>query len=360
MDIFTLAAVLLIITGGVSAQTVTPSAATVLVNNSVKFNCSASRPGYTAMTWLLNGRLAVTISESAGVLDHIDHYSVVNYSTLGTAIFEFIIKNVTRTDTGTVACQVQGGVPMTASLNIQQSGTLDILGTDRTVTEGDQVTFQCFATDWFPAPDITWALNGTAVNKTLYNTTTVANGNLSNSNSTFKLTAMNNASVECLASIAALSSPLSKKVNLTVRKPKVRDYRVLLGVVLGFGLAALLFLLIILILFCCKKRRWRDPAPLDLVLSLKKRPETRYEERVRVYSQRERDNRTYSRDNPGYAADRSRDDSSGLYSVSALRPNYNHNFQLPDYNQVAHGSQYGNDSLDYYSANNKHRHATIV
>lgn len=99
-----------------------------------------------------------------------------------------------------------------------ESGTLDILATNLIATVGDQLTFQCLASGWYPTPDLYWTLNNTAVNKTLYNTTVVTNGSVSNLNSSLKLTAVNNVSVGCNANIPALPSPLQKSVYLLVRK----------------------------------------------------------------------------------------------------------------------------------------------
>lgn len=90
------------------------------------------------------------------------------------------------------------------------------MGSNRTATEGDQVTFQCLAAGWSPAAQLSWTVNSVPVDNVPYNVS--SNGTLMNSNSTLKITAQNNATINCLASISALPSPAISTVYLTVRK----------------------------------------------------------------------------------------------------------------------------------------------
>lgn len=99
-----------------------------------------------------------------------------------------------------------------------ENGTVAITWSNRIATEGDQVTFQCLAAGWLPAAQLSWSVNGTLVDIGLYNTSSVANGTLMNSNSTLKITAKSNVSVACLATISTLPSPEISTVFLTVRK----------------------------------------------------------------------------------------------------------------------------------------------
>lgn len=102
---------------------------------------------------------------------------------------------------------------------LSENGKVAITGSNRTATEGEQVTFQCLATDWFPAAQLSWTINGTPVDKGLYNTNdSASNGLLMNSNSTLKITATGNVAVACLATISTLPSPEISSVFLTVRK----------------------------------------------------------------------------------------------------------------------------------------------
>lgn len=99
-----------------------------------------------------------------------------------------------------------------------ESGSVEIPGANWTVAEGDQVMFQCVAANWFPAPQISWALDGTLVDQQFFNTSSVNMGTLFNANSTFWFTASRNISVACLASILALAVPKQSSVFLVVGK----------------------------------------------------------------------------------------------------------------------------------------------
>ncbi|KAG7322643.1 hypothetical protein KOW79_013989 [Hemibagrus wyckioides] len=354
MDTFTLAAVLLFFTVGASAQVLEPLNETVLQNTDARFNCSVKTPGWTAMSWTVNGRLALIISELTGPLGTNASYSATNYSTVGEYKWEFVMKAVTAASAGSVGCQVQNNLLVSATLNVQQNGTVAITGSNRTATEGDQVTFLCITRSWLPEPQISWAVNGTKVDNGLYTVISEANGTLMNSNSNFTITAKANVSVDCLASISTLPSPAISTVFLTVQKavPRpARDQTVLIAITVAFSLAALLALLIILIVFCCKRRR-------------KKR--TRYQDEVRARSLSHRQQATYARrgrvrENFGYIEDTpSVDNRDGVYTISGFRQdNYNNNMQLPEVNL----SRYADDrSYDGYSFDGlqKHRHLTIV
>ncbi|XP_027014189.1 immunoglobulin superfamily member 5 [Tachysurus fulvidraco] len=351
MDTFTLAAILLFFTGSVSAQVLVPLNTTVLLNSNARFNCSVSTSGWVAMTWTVNGRLALIVSEQSGPLVSDANYTATNYTTVGQYKWEFLMKNVTTASAGIVGCQIQNNLPVNAVLTVQQSGTVVITGSNRTATQGDQVTFQCMASNWSPAAQISWAVNGTLVDKGQYNTSSVANGALMNSSSNLTITATTNVSVDCLASISTLPSPAISTVFLTVQKavpPTPRDQTVLIAITVAFSLAALLALLIILIVFCCKRQR-------------KKR--SRYQEEVRARSLSQRQQATYARrgrgqENLGYVEEApSVDNRDGVYTIGGFQRD---NIQVHAVNSTRYG-----DDLSYgdgYSFNGlqKHRHLTIV
>lgn len=72
------------------------------------------------MTWTVNGRLALTISEASGPLNNPVHYSATNYTTPGDYKWEFRIKGVTTADAGTVGCQVSDNLSVPATLVVQR------------------------------------------------------------------------------------------------------------------------------------------------------------------------------------------------------------------------------------------------
>lgn len=104
------------------------------------------------------------------------------------------------------------------SLYFAESGTVNILGGNQQVVQDQQVEFQCVTTAWFPVAEVSWTRNGQAVNMSLYNTSSVAHGNWFNSTSVLKFQAVSNTTVECLATIPALTHPKSSSVYLVVGK----------------------------------------------------------------------------------------------------------------------------------------------
>ncbi|XP_046717991.1 immunoglobulin superfamily member 5 isoform X1 [Silurus meridionalis] len=352
MRTFILAAALLFITEGVRAQVLTPTNETVLQNFYATFNCSIS-PGWNFMTWTVNGRLVLNILELSGPVPGSSRYSATNYSTAGQGIWGITIKGVTVDDAGQVGCQVLNNLPVLATLTVQQNGTVAITGSNRTATEGDQVTFQCLAANWLPAPQISWALNGITVDKTLYNTSSVSSGTFMNSNSTLTITAKSNASVACLASVSTLPSPEISTIFLTVQKAVLlasRDQTVLIAITVAFSLAALLFLLIYGIIFFCKRRR-------------KKR--SSYQNELRARSQRQHagyPGRGGVRENFGYVEDSSTADNlDGVYTISrfnTVRDNGT-NFQPAEIKPNRYNSP-SYSSFDDEPGFLNHRHLTIV
>ncbi|XP_066507909.1 immunoglobulin superfamily member 5 [Hoplias malabaricus] len=352
MDSLTLTALLLFFTGGVTAQVqLEPQTALVLRGSDAKFNCSTRQPGWTVMNWSLNSRLVVTIVETTGVLNSSERFSVVDYSTAAEAKWEFIIRNVSRNDSGQVSCQILNGDQVTARLSVQESGSVEIVGTNRTAKEGDQVNFQCVARGWFPTPQISWTSDGTLVDQELFNTSSVEVGTLFNSNSTLTFTALRNTSVECLASIPALTSPQRSAVFLTVeKKPVSQDRTVLIAVTVSISAVALLILIIIAIVLCCKRR---------------KKAKSNYQEQARAHSRSQIEEAPHAgegqgQDNLGYATEPKANDANSEYTDSGFwQPNYISTIQIPGENS----NQEANPVRvvpTYYNGVRKHRHVTIV
>ncbi|KAG7516834.1 immunoglobulin superfamily member 5 [Solea senegalensis] len=180
-----------------------------------------------------------------------------------TRCVEFTIHNVTRRESGPIMCTVLGEYgSKTAQLYVEETGTINILGGNVTATQDQEVAFQCVTNTWFPAPTITWTLNGHAVDSSLPNTTSVADGDSFNSTSILKFHAVGNTIVACHATVPTSTNPLSSSVFLGV-VPKPPDWTVLIAVVLSFGCFALLVLLILGIIFCCKRRKEKQSTYQD-------------------------------------------------------------------------------------------------
>ncbi|KAF3841442.1 hypothetical protein F7725_007304, partial [Dissostichus mawsoni] len=152
--------------------------------------------------------------------------------------------------------------PSCVEFTIQNSGTVNIMGGNVTVTQDEQVEFQCVSSKWFPIPTVSWTWNSEAVNSSLYNTTSIADGDFFNCTSVLKFQAVRDTQIECRATMT-LASPQSSSVYLVV-VPKPTDWTVLIAVVVSIGSFALLVLLIIGIIFCYKRRKEKSVAPSEL------------------------------------------------------------------------------------------------
>nr|XP_019941064.1 PREDICTED: immunoglobulin superfamily member 5-like [Paralichthys olivaceus] len=283
----------------------------VLQGSDVQFS-STVEGNWQVMTWHVRGFLVLTVPADNNVTSSSPQFSARFCSAGDPRCVEFTIHNVTRKDAGPVMCTVQGEYgSKTAQLSVQgechshisgctymcsicrggykggvrgalndwpfncpclvlgpkdlkevgisrsevsESGTVNILGGNMTVDQDQQVEFQCVTTAWFPIPTISWTQNSHAINSSLYNTSSVKDGDYFNSTSVLKFQAVRNTMVECQATVPALTNPQSSSVSLVV-VPKPPDWTVLIAVVVSFGGLALLVLVIIGIIFCCKRRK---------------------------------------------------------------------------------------------------------
>lgn len=103
---------------------------------------------------------------------------------------------------------------------LSESGTVVIQGGNVTVKQDQQVEFQCLTTAWFPTPSVSWSQNGLAVNSSLYNTTSTADGDTFNSTSVLRIQAVSSTKLECVAVLPALQHPQSSSVFMVVGKKR--------------------------------------------------------------------------------------------------------------------------------------------
>lgn len=323
MDVFTLGLFLLIIVNGVSTE-LQPQYAAVLQGSSAQFYCSSTQPPQI-MTFTLNGRLVVTITQTSGVLNSTDRFSATNFTTPGNYKWQFTISNVQRSDAGVVACQVLGGDAVTATLSVQERGTVKIAGGNQSKTIGVQAQFSCLAVGWYPEPNMSWSVNGETQ---FCNKSSISQGGLYNSSCTLTLTASKNSTVQCLAAIPALNTPDSNTVFLTVVKI---DQTVLIAITVAFSAAALLFLIIYGIVFFCRRKKKKSSYQEEV-----RRARVQSQNRIPAIEE------VRGRDNRGYITDgRDRHNNGGVwYTKNSNR------LQLPD-------DFFGDDQR-------KHRHMTMV
>ncbi|XP_034406443.1 immunoglobulin superfamily member 5 [Cyclopterus lumpus] len=246
---------LLCATGALSGQfQLEPLNSTVLQGSDARFNATVQGK-WTIMTWGVGGFMVLNFPITGNVTSSSEQFSAKFCFSGDTSCVEFTIHNVTRSaEAGPVVCRVLGDYgSKTAQLNVEESGMVNIKGGNVTVVQDQQVEFQCVTSAWFPTATVSWTRNGQAVNSSLYNTSSMVDGETFNSTSVLRFQAVSNATVECRATVLSLTSPQSSSVFLVV-VPKPPDWTVLIAVVVSIGGFALLVLLIIGIIFCCKCR----------------------------------------------------------------------------------------------------------
>ncbi|XP_060941334.1 immunoglobulin superfamily member 5 [Limanda limanda] len=231
-----------------------PANQAVLQDSDVHFNATVQGV-WQVMNWGVGGDFVLNFRKDGTVISSSEQFSARFCSAGNSNCVEFTIHNVSLKDTGPVTCEMFGvNGSKTAELNVQASGTVNILGGNVTAVQDQQVEFQCVTTAWFPIPTVSWTQNSNAINSSLYNTSSMADGDLFNSTSVLKFQAVKNTLVECWATVPALTNPKSSSVSLVV-VPKPPDWTVLIAVVVSFGSAALLALLILGIIFCYQRRK---------------------------------------------------------------------------------------------------------
>ncbi|XP_031713222.1 immunoglobulin superfamily member 5 isoform X2 [Anarrhichthys ocellatus] len=343
---------LLCATGAVSGQfQLEPLNSTVLQGSDARFNATVQR-NWQVMTWTVGGLMVVNFPVIGDITSSSEQFSARFCSSGDTSCVEFTIHNVTRSgDASPVVCGVLGDYgSKTAHLYVQESGTVNVNGGNVTVVQDQQVEFQCITSAWFPTPTVSWTRNGQAVSSSLYNTTSMANGDTFNSTSVLKFQAVGNATVECRATVLSLTSPQSSSVFLVV-VPKPPDWTVLIAVVVSIGGFALLVLLIIGIIFCSKRREEKQPNYQDEM------------RRVRTHSQISGANAAGQRqgqENAGYVPEGQTSVApSELTDSGFSQSNGFKVYKVADANQAGNG--YGGAHITVgESGVRKHRHVTIV
>ncbi|XP_022048996.2 immunoglobulin superfamily member 5 [Acanthochromis polyacanthus] len=336
---------LLCATGVVSEEVqLEPLNSTVLEGSEVRFNATVVGT-WQIMTWTVQEFLVLTLSKTGDITPSSEQFSA-RFCSSDNSCVEFTIHNVTRSQSGSVTCTVQGNFgPKTAQLYVQESGAVSIVGGNMTVNQDQQVEFQCVTTAWFPVPTVSWTRNGAAVNSSLYNTTSVADGDSFNSTSILQFQAVSDTTVTCLATVPTLPNPQSSSVFLQV-VPKPPDWTVLIAVVVSFGSAGLLAFLIIGIILCYKRRKEQKPNYQDDM------------RRVRSQSQLSGVNaasRKRGEDNTAYVPE----DQTSVAPSDVIDRGF---FQMPDIVNITHtgtGSS-STDNIVDESGFKKHRHVTIV
>nr|XP_061801581.1 immunoglobulin superfamily member 5-like [Nerophis lumbriciformis] len=237
---------------------VEPLDSTVLKGSDARFNAIVEVP-WEVMTWNVRGFLVLTVPRSGNISSSSEQFSASFCSAGDTSCVAFTIHNTSRREAGLVTCTIQGAYgSKSASLHVQESGTIKIKEGDMKVDQDEEVEFNCVTSAWFPRPVVSWNLNGDSVDSSLYNSSHVAHEDWFNSSSVLKFRAVKNSTVACLATLQKLKKTLSSSVHLAV-VPKPPDWTVLIAVVCSFGGCALLVLLILGVIFCYRRRKEKEP-----------------------------------------------------------------------------------------------------
>ncbi|CAM5076371.1 unnamed protein product [Natator depressus] len=241
-----------------------PANATVLAGSEARFNCTVSQ-GWQVIIWLLNGNAVLTTTSLGGAVVTMNRFSQQNYTSGETFTSELIIHNVQLDDSGQIECSLQLSSPNSyAFLSVQVNGSLLIKDHNSTVRKNETIDIVCEALGWAPAPNMTWMINDSFVDKSRYVTNHSQGSNdLHNEGSTLTLTPMANETLTCLAYIEALPKPQNATVTLIVQdslaengnqEDSTRTRTIILAVTLSIGFL-LLIIIIFLIIYCCLKNK---------------------------------------------------------------------------------------------------------
>ncbi|XP_023261411.1 immunoglobulin superfamily member 5-like isoform X1 [Seriola lalandi dorsalis] len=241
-----------------------PETLTVLRGEEARFTCSPNTQ-WTAMVWLLDGTVALTISKLHGVLPSTNTNVTAEKSQISKDSWVFVLKSTERNNQGQVTCDLQDFDRKTASLFVQEKGSVKVFGDNKLAFQGQSVLFECQAVGWYPEPRLQWQVNDRKVSQGEYNISSEESGkSLFTVSSNLSVTAAKSSYVCCLASVSALPTPLKSSVRLTVVAEVVQegdDCTVPLAVTASLSALLLLLLLCICTVLCYRQRRQAKPSP---------------------------------------------------------------------------------------------------
>ncbi|XP_037632277.1 immunoglobulin superfamily member 5 isoform X2 [Sebastes umbrosus] len=272
MDIFSLLLLLLSCRIQVvgAQMKLSPETLTVLRGEEARFTCSTSNPKWTVMIWQLNSTPVVTISKETGVLPSINPNVTAETSPVSQGdSWVLVLKNTERHNQGQVTCILMSIEEKTASLFVQEKGSVKVVGDDKLAFKGQLVLFECQAAGWFPQPTLQWQVNNKKVSQGEYNISSEESGkSLFTVTSNLNVTATKSSQVDCLASVSALPTPLKSGVRLTVVAEVVQeegDCTVPLAVTASLSVFLLLLLLCVCSLLLYRHRRQAKPSPQEAI-----------------------------------------------------------------------------------------------
>ncbi|XP_073337278.1 immunoglobulin superfamily member 5 isoform X3 [Pagrus major] len=271
MDIFPLLVLLLscMIQEVGAEMKLSPEELTVLRGEEAQFTCSTSNIQWAVMIWQLNQIPVLTISNETGVLPFANPDVSAEKSPDSPGDWVFSLKNTQRDNQGQVTCDLQDIDRRTASLSVQEKGSVKVFGDNELVLKGQSAVFECQAAGWYPEPSLQWKVDDKLVSQGEYNISSEESGKgLFTVTSYHSVTAAKSSHVDCLASVSALTTPLKSSVRLTVVAEVVQDgddCTVPLAVTASLAALLLLLLLCIGTVLCYRQRRQAKSGPQEAI-----------------------------------------------------------------------------------------------
>nr|XP_057936860.1 immunoglobulin superfamily member 5 isoform X2 [Doryrhamphus excisus] len=238
-----------------------PVSLTVLIGDQARYTCMPTKTtAWDVMLWELNSTVVVSISRRYGVLSSsVPNVTAEESHGPNGDGWTLVVQSVQRHHEGEITCNLQGIDRKTASLYVQEKGSVKVSGGNATALKGQSVLFECQAAGWYPQPFLQWEVNGKKLSQRDYNLRSEETGkSLFTVNSNVSLMATKSSGVDCLASVSALSTPLKSSVRLTVVAEVLQDEdNCTLPLALTSSFAALLLLLLLAVctVLCYRQRR---------------------------------------------------------------------------------------------------------
>ncbi|KAM8905629.1 immunoglobulin superfamily member 5 isoform 1-T6 [Spinachia spinachia] len=230
-----------------------PETLTVLRGQEARLTCSTSSTEWTVMVWLLNGKSVLTISKATGALETV-HPNVTAERSGDSWVF--VLNRTERHNEGQVTCDLQGIATKTASLFVQEKGSVKVVWPNKLAFEGDSVLFECRAAGWYPTPTVQWQVTDKMVNDSKYNSSSEKSGTLFTVTSNLNVMATRSSDVSCLASVSALLAPLKSSVRLIVVAEVGRENEEAVCTPVPVAIMASLSALLLLLLLCICTVLW--------------------------------------------------------------------------------------------------------
>ncbi|KYO22853.1 immunoglobulin superfamily member 5 isoform A [Alligator mississippiensis] len=320
-----------------------PANATVLAGSEARFNCTVSQD-WKIIIWLSNGKLVLTVVNPTGPVITDNRFTSQNYTAGNEFTSELIIHVVRQSDSGKIECGSQGGSENGyAFLTVQVNGSLFIKDSNLTVKVNKTIEIFCEALGWAPAPNITWKINNSFVDKSMYITEHGQESNgLHNTTSILTLTPLTNETLTCLADIRALSKPQNATVTLILVESPLENtgdgtstWIIIVAVVVSVVGFLLLIIIIVIIVYCCHRQ---------------KKKESTYQKEMRKVSAKKKDDgsletrRRNGSENNGYIPEESWHPEQ-MPKVASLPPMAS-NFYGPEDLEVSSTSQVPQEAQD--------------